>query len=129
MTDVRVREVETSFRRYAYRTPLKFGGVPTTHATVVTARVLVEGVDGRQAWGEGAMPLGNVWSFPSKKVPPDRTNAAMEALAVKIARWMPEFGDAAHPVELGHRWEPSWFKLAEDVSKELALADPMPRLC
>jgi L-alanine-DL-glutamate epimerase-like enolase superfamily enzyme len=53
----------------------------------------------------------------------------MEALAVKIARWMPEFGDTAHPVELGHRWEASWFKLAEDVSKELALADPMPRLC
>jgi L-alanine-DL-glutamate epimerase-like enolase superfamily enzyme len=127
--DVRVREVETSFRRYAYRTPLKFGGVPTTHATVLSVRVRVEGVDGRPAWGEGAMPLGNVWSFPSKKVPPDRTNAAMEALAVKIARWMPEFGDSAHPVELGHRWEASWFKLADDVSKELALAEPMPRLC
>jgi L-alanine-DL-glutamate epimerase-like enolase superfamily enzyme len=127
--DIRVREVETSFRRYAYRTALKFGGVPTTHATVLSVRARVEGVDGRHAWGDGSMSLGNVWSFPSKKVPPDRTHAAMEALAVKIARWIPEFGDTAHPVELGHRWEASWFKLAEDVSKELALAEPMPRLC
>jgi L-alanine-DL-glutamate epimerase-like enolase superfamily enzyme len=127
--DVRVREVETSFRRWAYRTPLKFGGIPNTHATVLSVRVRVEGVDGRSAWGDGSMPLGNAWSFPSKKVPPDRTNAAMEALGAKIARWMPEFGDAAHPVELGHRWEASWFKLADDVSKELALAEPMPRLC
>lgn len=129
MNDVRAREVETSFRRFAYRTPLKFGGVPNTHAMVLSVRMRVEGVDGRSAWGEGAMPLGNAWSFPSKKVPPDRTQAAMEALAVKIAKWIPEFGDTEHPVELGHRWEPSWFKLAEDVSKELGLAEPMPRLC
>lgn len=129
MNDVRVREVETAFRRWAYRTPLKFGGVPNTHAVTLAVRARVEGADGRSAWGEGMMPLGNAWSFPSKKVPPDRTQAAMEALAVKIARWMPEFGDRAHPVELGHRWEASYFKLAEDVSKEHALAEPMPRLC
>lgn len=128
MSEIRVREVQTDFRRYAYRTPLKFGGIPTTHATVLSARVLVEGVDGRRAWGEGAMPLGNSWSFPSKKVAADRTLAAMQALAAKIAQWMPEFGDAGHPVELGHRWESSWFRLASDVSKELALEEPLPRL-
>ena len=128
MTDIRVREVETAFRRYAYRTPLKFGGVPTTHATVLTVRVLVEGVDGRRAWGEGCMPLGNVWSFPSKKVSAERTNASMEALAVKIAQWMPEFGDTGHPVDLGHRWESSWIKLAADVTSYLALEEPMPKL-
>ena len=41
-TGVRVREVETRFERWAYRTPLKFRGVPVTHATVLTARVRVE---------------------------------------------------------------------------------------
>jgi len=127
--DVRVREVEVATERVAYRTPLKFGGVPTTHAAVVTARVRVETRDGRTAWGTGAMPLGNVWSFPSKKVPADRTAQCMEVLVEKIARRLPGLDDAAHPVELGHRWEPEWVRLAADVTRELGLADPIPVLC
>jgi L-alanine-DL-glutamate epimerase-like enolase superfamily enzyme len=127
-TDVRVVEVETHPVQTAYRTPLKFGGVPTTHATIYTVRVRVEGQDRRSAWGTGSMPLGNVWSFPSKRVAADQTARALEALAGKIARRLPELGDTAHPVELGHRWEPEWFRLADQVTKELALADPMPRL-
>jgi L-alanine-DL-glutamate epimerase-like enolase superfamily enzyme len=127
--DVRVREVELATERVAYRTPLKFGGVPTTHAAVVTARVRVEAADGRSAWGSGAMPLGNVWSFPSKKVPADRTAHCMEVLVGRIARRLPELDDCAHPVELGHRWEPEWVRLAAEVTRELGLADPIPVLC
>jgi L-alanine-DL-glutamate epimerase-like enolase superfamily enzyme len=128
-TDVSVREVETVLERVAYRTPLKFGGVPSTHATVVTARVRVESRDGRSAWGTGAMPMGNVWSFPSKRVGPERTSRAMEALTGTLARRWPELGDFAHPVELGHRFEAEAFRLAGETSRELALEDPMPRLC
>jgi L-alanine-DL-glutamate epimerase-like enolase superfamily enzyme len=128
-TGVRVREVQAVFDRVAYRTALKFGGVPTTHATVVTARLRVEGPDGRSAWGTGAMPMGNVWSFPSKRVPAAETARAMEVLAGKIAARLPDLGDVAHPVELGHRWEAEWFRLAGEATSELGLADPMPRLC
>jgi len=127
-TDVRVREVETRAERHAYRTPLKFGGVASTHATVFTARVRVETADGRSAWGEGSMPLGNVWSFPSKRVPADATARALESLAGRIARWLPTLGDAGHPVELGHLWEHQWFQLADVTSRELALAEPIPKL-
>ncbi len=128
-TDVRVREIEMSLERVAYRTPLKFGGVPTTHATLITARARIEAADGRSAWGTGAMPMGNVWSFPSKRVAASETARAMEVLAGKIAGRLPDLGDQAHPVELGHRWEAEWFRLADETSRELALADPMPRLC
>jgi len=83
-TDIRVREVEPSMERVAYRTPLKFGGVPSTHATVLTVRARVETRDGRSAWGSGAMPLGNVWSFPSKRVPAAETGRAMETLAAAM---------------------------------------------
>ncbi|HEV3027824.1 MAG TPA: hypothetical protein VG457_09645, partial [Planctomycetota bacterium] len=79
--DVRVREVDPSMDRIAYRTPLKFGGVPSTHATVFTVRVRVETRDGRTSWGSGSMPFGNVWSFPSRKVPVADTGRAMEVLA------------------------------------------------
>ena len=124
-TDVRVREVEVSTERVAYRTPLKFGGVPTTHATVVTARVGVETRDGKSAWGTGAMPLGNVWSFPSKKVPAAETNRAMETLVAKIAPAFAAFDVTAHPVEIGHRFEAEAIRLAGEIT----LADPVPKLC
>jgi L-alanine-DL-glutamate epimerase-like enolase superfamily enzyme len=127
-TDVRVRETAIDLVPWAYRTPLKFGGVPTTHATMVTARVRVEGPDGASAWGSGAMPMGNAWSFPSKKVKSDRTLLAMTTLVARIAKRLPDLGEAGHPVVLGHRWEAEWFRLAADVSRELALEEPMPHL-
>jgi L-alanine-DL-glutamate epimerase-like enolase superfamily enzyme len=127
-TDIRVREVDPSMERVAYRTPLKFGGVPSTHATVVTVRLRAETRDGRSAWGSGSMPLGNVWSFPSKKVAAADTGRAMEVLTGKIAKRIAELDDSAHPVELAHRAEPEWFRLADEVTRELHLAEPMPHL-
>ena len=124
-TDVRVREVALSTERVAYRTPLKFGGVPTTHATIATARVRVETRDGKSAWGTGSMPLGNVWSFPSKRVPAPETNRAMETLVEKIAPAFAAFDATAHPVEIGHRFEAEAFRLAAEIQ----LADPIPKLC
>ncbi len=127
-TDVRIREVQPAKERVAYRTPLKFGGVPSTHATVFTARLRVETRDGRSAWGLGSMPFGNVWSFPSKRVPAAETARAMEVLADRIAARITAFDDVAHPVELAHRFEPEWVRLAGEVTRELGLADPMPPL-
>ena len=127
-TDVRVREVEPSTERVAYRTPLKFGGVPSTHATLSTVRIRVETRDGRSAWGIGSMPFGNVWSFPSKKVAAADTARAMEVLSGKIVARIATFDDVAHPVELAHRAEPEWVRLAGEVTRELQLAEPMPAL-
>jgi L-alanine-DL-glutamate epimerase-like enolase superfamily enzyme len=127
-TDIRVGDVDPSMERVAYRTPLKFGGVPTTHATVFTVRMRVETRDGRSGWGSGSMPFGNVWSFPSKRVPAADTAKAMEVLAQKIARAYTAFDDCAHPVELAHRFEPEAFRLADEVTRQMSLADPMPRL-
>src|SRR4029079_18490670 len=117
-TDVRVREVDPSMERVAYRTPLKFGGVPSTHATILTVKARVETRDGRSAWGTGAMPLGHVWSFPSQRGPAADTGKAMEALAGKIAKSILR-DDVAHPVELAHRFEPECFRLAGEVTREL----------
>jgi L-alanine-DL-glutamate epimerase-like enolase superfamily enzyme len=128
-TDIRVADVEPSMERVAYRTPLKFGGVPTTHATVFTVKMRVETRDGRSSWGSGSMPFGNVWSFPSKRVPAADTAKAMEVLGQKIARAYSAFDDCAHPVELAHRFEPEAFRLADEVTRQMSLADPMPRLC
>jgi L-alanine-DL-glutamate epimerase-like enolase superfamily enzyme len=114
--------------RVAYRTPLKFGRVPTTHATLVAVRVRVETRAGQSAWGDGAMPLGHIWAFPSTLVPAALTEQAMQLLTERIAGALSSFGEAGHPIELAHRFEPIAARLAADVSAELALAEPIPPL-
>ncbi len=128
-THVRVREVETSTQSYAYRTALKFGGVPTTHAKILDVRVRIETRDGRSGWGTGSMSLGNTWSFPSKKLSAEQTTAAMERLGEQIRRWLPSLEACAHPVELSWLWEPEALKLADATTHEMNLPEPIPKLC
>jgi L-alanine-DL-glutamate epimerase-like enolase superfamily enzyme len=127
-TDIRVREVEMRMTHVTYRVPLKFGGVPTTHATLCDVRMRVDTRTGRSAWGSGSMPLGNVWAFPSKQVPAAETARAMRRLAETIGQRWPLVDEAAHPVELAHRFEPEALRLAADVSRELSLAESLPAL-
>ena len=128
-TDIRVREASISTESHAYRTALKFGGVATTHAKVVDVRVRVETRDGRSGWGGGSMPLGQTWSFPSRRIPASETLRAMEMLAERIARSLPDTELCAHPVELSHNWEPEFLTLADATSRELNLVEPIPMLC
>jgi L-alanine-DL-glutamate epimerase-like enolase superfamily enzyme len=129
VSDVRIREVETSTQSNAFRTPLKFGGVVTTHAMLLDVRIRVETRDGRSVWGSGSMPLAQTWAFPSRKMPADQTLAAMERLGERIAAWLRSATACAHPVELSHEFEPEYLKLADAASRELALIEPIPKLC
>lgn len=126
--DVQVASVKLRFDRYPYRTPLKFGAFVNTHTEILTVRAAVRARNGLTGVGEGAMPLGNTWAFPSSVEPPERTLTAMRTLAERIGKRMPELKDMAHPVELAHRWEPEWLRLADEVSGELDLKEPLPRL-
>ena len=127
-TDIRVRAVEHTTTDVAYRTPLKFGGVPTTHATLLDVRVRVETARGQSAWGTGSMPLGAVWAFPSRRVPPALAAEAMTRLAREIAGRLAAFEATEHPIELWHQFEPEAIRLAQDVTEVLSLAEPIPRL-
>lgn len=127
-TDIRVREAELTMTHVPYRVPLKFGGVPTTHATICDVRVRVETRAGQSAWGSGSMSLGNVWAFPSKRVPAAETERAMIRLAEALGSAWPTVDAYAHPVELAHRFEPDAMRMAGEVSRTLGLAEPIPRL-
>jgi L-alanine-DL-glutamate epimerase-like enolase superfamily enzyme len=127
-TDVQIREVEQRTTRVAYRTPLKFGGVPSTHATLLDVRVRVETVAGRSAWGTASMPMGHVWAFPSTRVSTTQTERAMVRLAERIGQRLAKSDDAGHPIELAHRFGPDARRLAGEVTCDLALDEPMPAL-
>src|SRR5919202_5303774 len=85
-TDVRIEDVSFGYEEFHYRTPIKFGGVALDRATNLNVECVVRTAAGRSARGFGSMPLGNVWSFPSRVLGYDATLAAMRALADRVNR-------------------------------------------
>jgi L-alanine-DL-glutamate epimerase-like enolase superfamily enzyme len=128
-TDIRVEDVNFSYEEYRYRAPYKFGGRAVDRATLLNVVTRVRTLDGREASGFGSIPLGNVWSFPSKTMSYDTTLGAMKSLAAEIARIVKEYKSPGHPIELGTQMERSFLEAAKDVSARLALAEAIPKLC
>lgn len=128
-TSIRVVEVKPSYEDYLYRTPLKFGGTVVDRVTLLNVEVVVTTPSGKTAKGFGSMPLGNVWSFPSKVMPYETTLGAMRSLAERIAKLTREYRESGHPIDLNVALEPAYLKAAEDVSREQKLAQPIPKLC
>ncbi len=112
---------------FLYRTPIKFGGTVLDRATLLNATVRARTAGGKPARGFGSMPLGNVWSFPSKSMPYEATLGAMKALAARIARITAGHREPGHPVDINHALEPEYLKAASEVSR--GLAEPIPKLC
>ncbi len=128
-TDIRICEVEIGFEDYPYRTPLKFGGVITTHCVLMNITLQLENGGGKQSGGFGSMPLGNAWSFPSQRVSFDESMAAMRRLGNRMVEITRQLRDSGHPIDLMVDLEHRFLDLAVEVGKELDLADPIPKLC
>lgn len=126
---VTVRHIDSRTQHFSYRTPIKFGGVALDQATLLNVTVTVEDAQGRRAVGCGSMPLGNVWSFPSRSLTYAQTLRAMECLTARIALTLGEFREAGHPVDLFHALEPAFLRDAAAVSDDLGLVEPIPTLC
>ncbi len=128
-SDIRVETVSHSYEEFLYRTPYKFGGRAVDRATILNVQCTVRTRKGAMAKGQGAMPLGNIWSFPSKVMSYDTTLGAMKALAERIERITAECTEFGHPIELNSLLEPAYLRAAEDVSLRRRLASPIPGLC
>jgi L-alanine-DL-glutamate epimerase-like enolase superfamily enzyme len=126
---VRIEELSFDYEEFRYRAPYKFGGVPVDRATILNAKVLVRTPEGKTARGFGSMPLGNVWSFPSREMSYDTTLNAMKGLAERIAKLSANYKEYGHPIDINSTLEPEYLKAAADISKELKLSAPIPKLC
>jgi L-alanine-DL-glutamate epimerase-like enolase superfamily enzyme len=123
-----VREVTFAYEDYLYRTPIKFGGVALDRVTLLNVNCVVDWGK-HAARGFGSMPLGNVWSFPSRRLTYDETLAAMKALADRVARIFSDYRGCGHPISIAHALEPAYLQAAAEVSRERDLAEPIPALC
>jgi len=128
-TAIVIEEVSFSYEDFRYRTPIKFGGVAFDRVTNLNVMCVVRTVGGVIAKGFGSMPLGNVWSFPSRRLDFDSTLGAMKALAERIAQLTREYKEPGHPIDLTWALEPAYIKAAAGVSQRLQLAEPIPILC
>ena len=73
------------------------------------------------------MSMGNVWSFPSKKLTYAQTLGAMKDLAERISTLTAAHKGWGHPIDLNIALAPQYSAVAEDISK--TLAEPIPPLC
>jgi L-alanine-DL-glutamate epimerase-like enolase superfamily enzyme len=128
-TDIRIDEVSHAYEDFLYRAPIKFGGVAVDRVTLLNVECRVRTTTGKVARGFGSMPLGNVWSFPSRLLDYETTLGAMKTLAERIARIAGSFAESGHPIDLGWNLEPEYERAAVEVTRELKLAEPIPRLC
>jgi len=128
-TDVRVDHVSVAYQRYAYRVPIKFGGIVGSEATLLNVTCQVSLKTGKSAQGFGSMPLANIWSFPSRVVPYDTTLAVMKELSERISKLTSDLQEYGHPIELNWVLEPQYLKAAEEITRERKLAELVPKLC
>jgi L-alanine-DL-glutamate epimerase-like enolase superfamily enzyme len=128
-TDIRIEDLAFSYEEFLYRAPYKFGGVPVDRATILNVNVTVRTRDGKTAKGFGSMPMGNVWSFPSREMPYNATLGAMKELAERIARITSGYKEYGHPIDINAALEAEYLKAAAEISKNLALSSPIPKLC
>jgi L-alanine-DL-glutamate epimerase-like enolase superfamily enzyme len=128
-TDARIDELRIAFEDYRYRAPYKFGGKEVDRVTMLNVRCRLSTKAGKSAEGGASMSMGNVWSFPSPNIPYDTTLAAMKTLAAKIADTTRGFSEYAHPLDVNHALLPEYLKAAAATSREMQLAQPIPKLC
>ena len=126
---IRIADVRFSYQDFRYRTPYRFGAQTVDRVTLLNVHCTVTTRAGRAAHGFGSMTMGNAWSFPSKTMSYDRTLGAMRTLAERIARITSAYRDLGHPVDINCALEPEYLKAAAAVSRDLQLAEPIPKLC
>jgi L-alanine-DL-glutamate epimerase-like enolase superfamily enzyme len=126
---IRIEDITHSYQDFHYRAPYKFGGVAVDRVTLLNVESLVKLPNGRSAKGFGSMTMGNIWSFPSRVMTYDETLGAMKALAGRINELTRSYREYGHPIDLNFALEPHYLNAAAEVTRDLHLAEPMPKLC
>jgi L-alanine-DL-glutamate epimerase-like enolase superfamily enzyme len=126
---IRVQEITHSYQDFHYRASYKFGGVAVDRVTLLNVECVVSLPNGRFSKGFGSMTMGNIWSFPSRVMTYDQTLGAMKALAEKINAITRGFREYGHPIDLNFALEPYYLNAAAEVTRDLHLAEPIPKLC
>lgn len=128
-TNIRIEDVSFSYEDFRYRTPIKFGGTALDRVTILNVEIAVRTVAGKTGRGFGSMPMGNVWSFPSKTLTYDQTLATMKALVEAVSHITRDCHDWGHPIDLTWQLESEYLAAAVTVADQVRRSEPIPHLC
>lgn len=128
-SDIRILDVRSSFEDFRYRTPYQFGGRTVDRVTLLNVEVRATRSQGKEVLGFGSMPLGNAWSFLSQVVTYDQSLEAMKRLSARIQAVVAGYPRPAHPIDINQEIETEYLKAADEVSRAMQLAEPIPVLC
>ncbi|HOX36347.1 MAG TPA: enolase C-terminal domain-like protein [Candidatus Brocadiia bacterium] len=128
-SDIRVIKAEPFFPQAVARVPLKFGAVVVESLPFCHVRAEVENRSGARACGWGAMFLMDLWAWPVSPVSHEKRSQAMIETTRRLCRLYEDYSDFGHPVELFHRLEPEFQKIAKGVCDDMGLPEVMPFLC
>jgi len=101
-SDIRILEVRSETEKFAYRTPMKFGGRVVNDVVLLHVTAKVETRDGRRGEGFGSMPMSNVWAWPGPEVSGEAALGAMIDLGRRVAREANDYQDVGHPLAITH---------------------------
>jgi len=127
-SDIRIRSLTPHYPFVRARTPLKFGAVVVEALDFCHVRAEVETRNGKVGEGWGAMFLMDMWAWPSARVAHDQRMEAMRALNRSLCKLIASYDDYAHPIDIFFRLESKMQQTAEQISREMNLAEQMPFL-
>jgi L-alanine-DL-glutamate epimerase-like enolase superfamily enzyme len=127
-TDIYVRSVTLEEERLAYRAPIKFGGRVVTDAVLLHVRAEVETRDGRRGRGFGSMPMSNIWAWPTRDLPAEKTLAAMLDLGHRLVAEADQYRECGHPLEITTELARTHAAATAAATQAAEIDEPMPRL-
>jgi len=127
-TDIRIIEATVQFEPIPFRAPLKFGGRIVQASTLINVTVEVANRSGHHAVGVGSMPVGNVWAWPSDRLAPDQTEAAMTRFAEEVINVANDYTEFGHPVDIVYHLSGEYWHIGKTLPKKLDLGEEIPEL-
>ncbi|MCW4020912.1 MAG: hypothetical protein NWF14_06770 [Candidatus Bathyarchaeota archaeon] len=129
-SDIRVLELERTFRKDNFRVPLKFGKVVVEESTSMIVKATVENKKGNVAEGVGAMPLMDQWAFPDPSVSHEKKQEAMALIGEKTCKLLKNDSSKgfSHPIDIMLGVKNDILKVSKGVDRETRLKVPMPVL-
>ena len=95
---------------------------------LINVDIKVETRGGKHAIGQGSMPIGQIWAWPSQTVTPEQSAAAMKQLALEVTEMIADYPDFDHPLDIIYRISAEYAHLGKKISQHLKLPEIMPPL-
>ena len=127
MTSMASFALQLRSETYEYRSPMKFGGRVVNDVTVLSVDCEANTAAG-SATGLGSMTMGVAWAWPSTQIDDETKLRTVVELSHRLAKAYENGDQTGHPLDICHRFTSERSTVAEQLGKELGLAEPIPEL-